>query len=66
MIARMEAAVVNVLQSTDLQHAIDGALLEPDTQDAALTPRYTQQLVKVSISPAAARVRLRLAENQTE
>lgn len=66
VIARGEAAVVNVLQSTDLQPAIDGALLEPGTQDAALTPRYTQQLVKVSISPAAARVRLRLAENQTE
>ncbi|MFA7462184.1 MAG: CdaR family protein [Anaerovoracaceae bacterium] len=64
--ARGEDAVVNVLQHTDLQPAIDASLLSPGLGEAMLTPRYTQQLVQIRISPATVRVRVRISEEQPE
>lgn len=63
--ARGEAAVINVLQSTDLQPAIDAALIASGTEEAVLTTRYNQQLVQVSISPASIRIRIRTVDNPT-
>lgn len=64
--ARGEEAVVNVLKSADLQPAIDASLLEPGSQEAALTTRYKQQLVRVSLSPAVVRIRLRISEEPSD
>ena len=63
--ARGEAAVINVLQSTDLQPAIDAVFISSGTEEAALTTRYSQQLVQVSISPASIRIRVRVTDNPT-
>jgi hypothetical protein len=64
--AKGEEAVVSVLQSKELQPAVDAAFISAGTDEAVLTTRYAQQLVQVTISPETVRVRIRIGENPTE
>lgn len=60
--ARGEEAVVNALQDTDLQPAVDARFLTAGEHDVQIGPRYEQQLVRVSISPATVRVKVTMTD----
>jgi YbbR domain-containing protein len=61
--ARGEEAVISILQAKDLQPAINAANVSLNAQEATLTTRYAQQLVKISIAPASARIRVTVGNN---
>jgi YbbR domain-containing protein len=60
--ARGEEAVVNALQATDLQPAINARLLSAGEHDVQIDARYEQQLVRVSIFPATVRVKVTVTD----
>jgi len=49
--AKGEEAIIDVLQHTDLQPAIDAASLKPGESEVDVSTRYAQQLVDVQILP---------------
>lgn len=60
--ARGEEAVINVLQDTDLQPAIDAENFTPGEHDVQIATRYEQQLVRVTISPTTVRVKVTVTD----
>ncbi len=60
--ARGEKGVVEALQHTDLQPAVDAHGLSAGDYDLPIGTRYDQQLVNVTISPQTVRVRVTITD----
>ncbi|NCB42862.1 MAG: hypothetical protein EOM59_09600 [Clostridia bacterium] len=58
VVAKGEEAIIDVLQNTDLQPAIDAASLTAGESEADVSMRYAQQLVDVQILPGTIAVRV--------
>lgn len=58
VIARGDEAIISVLQSSDLQPAINAAALTEGKNEVTLSTRYMQQLVRVKILPDIIKVNM--------
>lgn len=54
--ARGDQAIISVLQSTDLQPAVNASSLGIGQSEVMISTRYTQQLIRVSVLPTTVKV----------